>query len=280
MTPSPTSSPLPSRTPSEGDGPSVGAKGWSSRWRDDDVDDDVAAPAPTPGRRPRITHLVLVDGLPADHWVEDGSDGGWQSRHRRRGGPALSTEHDDRERELRWLDCLVGGREALLALDDRPLVTGPLDLGDVPPDVRMRAEAISLECDRLAVEVFGLAELVAALRHLLAAALTADPGMLQRSTRDDTATGALVWAAGQANGLIGPEGHLLARELWPRLGNPPSAAGRGAALVERLAPGSDQLVAPPGAPRLRATGVPGALLGSTRALLVTRRDEVLGTTSR
>jgi hypothetical protein len=267
---------MPSRTPGEGDDPSVGAEGWASRWSDD----VVAAPTPTQGRRPRITHLVLVDGLPADHWVEDGSDGGWESRHRRRGGPALSTEDDDRERELRWLDCLVGGREALLALDDRPLVTRPLDLGDVPPDVRGRAEAISLECDRLAVEVFGLDELVAALRHLLAAALAADPGMLQRSTRDDTATGALVWVAGQANGLIGPEGHLLARELWPRLGTPPSAAGRGAALVERLAPGRDQLVAPPGAPRLRATGLPGALLGTTRALLVTRRDEVLGTGMR
>lgn len=264
---------MPPRTSGEVVDRSAGAEGWSSRWRDE----DVAASAPTQARRPRITHLVLVDGLPADHWVEDGSDGGWESRHRRRGGPALSTEQDDHDRELRWLDCLVGGREALLALDDRPLLTRPLDVGDLPPDVQVRAEAISRECDRLAVEVFGLDELTAALRNLFAAALAADPGMLHRSTRDDTATGALVWAAGQANGLIGPEGHLLARELWARLGIPPSAAGRGGALVERLAPGSDQLVAPPGAPRLRATGLPGALLGTTRALLVTRRDEVLGT---
>ena len=223
---------------------------------------------------------MLVDGLPADHWVEDGSDGRWESRLGRRGGPALSTEHDDRERELRWLDCLVGGRQALLDLHDRPLVTRPLDLGDLPTDLRTRAHAISRECDRLAVEVFGLDELVAAVRHLLAAALAADPGMLLRSSRDDTAMGSLVWAAGQANALIGPEGHLLARELWPRLGVPPSAAGRGSALLERLAPGADQLVAPPGAPRLRATGLPGALLGTTRALLVSRRDEVLGTGPR
>ena len=125
--------------------------------------------------------------------------------------------------------------------------------------------------------MFGLDELVAALRHLLAAALTADPGMLQRSTRDDTAMGALVWAAAQANGLIGPEGQLLARELWPRLGVPASAAGRGAALLERLAPGSDQLVAPPGAPRLRRDGpCPAPCSAPTRALLVARRDEVLG----
>ncbi len=207
-------------------------------------------------------------------------DGRRESRLRRRGGPTLSTAHDDRERELRWLDCLVGGREALLALDDRPLVTRPLDLGDLTPDLQVRARAIGEDCERHAVEAFGLTELGAAVRHLLGAALAADPGMLHRSARDDTAMGALVWAAGQANALIGPEGRLLARELWPRLGVPPSAAGRGAALLERLAPGTDQLVAPAGAPRLRATGLPGALLGSTRALLISRRDEVLDTGSR
>ena len=259
----------------------AGADDWSIRWGDEPGDDDgVAAPEPTRARRPRVTHLVLVDGLPADHWVEDGSDGRWESRLRRRGGPAPVTAHDHYERELRWLDCLVGGRQPLLDLDDQPLVTRPLDLGDVPTDVQARALAISEECDRVAVEVFGLDELVAALRHLLTAALSADPGMLNRSTRDDTAMGALVWAAGHANALIGPEGRLLARELWPRLGVPPSAAGRGAAVLGRLAPGTDRLVAPPGAPPLRATGLPGALLGSTRALLVSRRDEVLGTSPR
>ena len=184
---------------------------------------------------------------------------------------------DHRERELRWLDCLVGGRRALLDLDDRPLETRPLALPDLPTDLQVRARAISAECDRLAVEAFGLEELVAALRTLLATALTADPGMLLRSTRDDTAMGALVWAVAQANALIGPTGQLLARDLWPRLGVAPSAAGRGAALLDRLAPGADQVAAPPGAPRLRPTGQPGALLGSTRALLVARRDEVLAT---
>jgi hypothetical protein len=272
MTPSPTPSSKPSPTSGEAEEPAIRTDGWSSRWGDT----DDAEPTPSQRRGPRVTHLVLVDGLPADHWVEDGSDGRWESRLRRRVGPALSTGHDDRERELRWLDCLVGGREALVALDDRPLVARPLDLGDLAPDVQVRARAISEDSERHAVEVFGLDELGAAVGHLLGAALAVDPAMLHRSARDDTAMGALVWAAGQANGLIGPEGQLLARELWPRLGVPPSAAGRGAALVERLAPGTAQLVAPPGAPRLRPTGLPGALLGSTRALLMNRRDEVLG----
>jgi len=250
---------------------------WSSRWVEevDAMADEVATLSRARG--PRVTHLVLVDGLPADHWVEDGSDARRESPPGRRRAPALTTPSDHRERELWWLDSLVGGRRALLDLDDRPLVTRPLDLPDLPADLQVRARTISAECDRRAVEVFGLEELVAALRHLLAAALTSDPAMLLRTTRDDTAMGALVWAAAHANALVGPTGQLLARDLWAQLGVPPSAAGRGAALLDRLAPGADQLVAPPGAPRLRPTGLPGALLGDTRALLVARRDEVLAT---
>jgi hypothetical protein len=235
-------------------------------------------------RRPRITHLVLVDGLPADHWVEEGAD---LAHLPRRSGPgragrprALASDRDEQEHELRWLDALVGGRSALLALDDRPRVHRPLQAPDLGGEQTRRARAISAECDRLAVEVFDDEELAGALRRLWEAVLGADPGMLGRSSRDDTAVGALVWAAAQANGLLGPEGRLLARDLWPRLGVPPSAAGRGAALLHRLAPGADLLVAPAGAPRLRATGRPETLLAATRTLLVARRDALLASAGR
>jgi hypothetical protein len=187
-------------------------------------------------------------------------------------GIPLTSEHDQREHELHWLDAVVGGRSTLLALDDRPLAPRPLAVPDLDPDLTERAVRIGAECDRLAVELFDDDELATALRRLWEAALVADPGMLARSSRDDTAVGALVWAAAQANGLLGPEGRLLARELWRRLGVPASAAGRGAALLERLAPGSSALVPPPGAPRLRPTGRADVLLACTRALLVARRD--------
>jgi hypothetical protein len=236
------------------------------------------------GRRPRITHLVLVDGLPADHWVEDGAD---LAQLQRRSAPGkgvhpvpLISQHETREHELRWLDAQVGGRETLLALDAHPLEPRTLQLPDLEAGVAVRARAIGAECDRVARKVFADEELGSALRRLWEAVLVADPGMLGRSSRDDTAVGALVWAAAQANGLLGPEGRLLARELWPRLGVPASAAGRGAALLERLAPGASLLVAPPGAPRLRAAGRPDVLLASTRELLVTRRDGLLASWSR
>jgi hypothetical protein len=210
--------------------------------------------------------------------VEEGADAALRLRSgigAGRVGLPLTSEHDQRERELEWLDALVGGRPALLALDDRPLAPGPLEVPDLGPELTERAERIGAECDRLAVELFDDDELATALRRLWEAALVADPGMLARSTRDDTAVGALVWSAAQANGLLGPHGRLLARELWPRLGVPASAAGRGAALLERLAPGAGSLVPPRGAPRLRPTGRADVLLASTRAVLVTRRDTCL-----
>ena len=235
-------------------------------------------------RRPRITHLVLVDGLPADHWVEEGADLA-RLRSTAGSGPArraaaLTTAADHRDAELRWLEALVGGPAALLELDALPLEQRALAVPDLGPGLTARARAIGTECDRVAVDVFDDEELGAALRRLWEAALAADPGMLGRSTRDDTAVGALVWVAARANGLLGPEGRMLARDLWPRLGLPASAAGRGATLLDRLAPGAGRLVAPPGAPRLRPTGRPDVLLAQTRSLLVARRDELVESSSR
>lgn len=243
----------------------------------DSASSDSPGPA-TDRRRPRITHLVLVDGLPADHWVEESADVARAVRPRAGSSPArraaaLTTEGEQRDLELRWLEAVVGGRAALLALDTHPLAERALEVPHLAPELTDRARAISAECDRIARDVFDDEELGAALRRLWEAVLLADPAMLARSTRDDTAVGALVWVGAQANGLLGPEGRLLARDLWPRLGVPASAAGRGAALLERLAPGADLRVPPPGAPRLRPTGRADVLLAQTRELLVTRRDE-------
>lgn len=241
----------------------------------------MSSPAPEAARRrPRITHLVLVDGLPADHWVEESADVAGLARPRAAGAPGrrpagLSTEDERRDDELRWLDALVGGRPALLTLDSHPLAPRPLAVPELGADRTDRARAIGAQGQRLAVEVFGDAELGTATCRLWEAVLAADPRMLGRSSRDDTAVGGLVWAAAQANGLLGSQGRLFARDLWPRLGVPASAAGRGAAMLERLAPGAALLVGPPGAPRLRATGRADVLLGQTRATLVARRDALL-----
>lgn len=254
--------------------------GWAGRWAQPVEDLDVPPHAePSSGRR-RITHLVLVDGLPADHWVEESTDGKWESRNGRRGQlrPALVTQ-PQHERELRWLEHVVGGPAALRDLDTTPLAVTPLDLGDLPEHVHERVLAVSAECDRHAVEVFGEPEMVAVLRNVLAHALSTDPGTLERSTRDDTLVGAVVWVGGHANGLIGPDGVLLARDLWARLGVPSSSGSRGASVLERLTGNAEPLGPDPapqwGTPRLKATGQVTVLLSALRQVLLARRDHAL-----
>jgi hypothetical protein len=262
---------------------------YDSRWDDWDEPPDERMPRT---RRPRVTHLVLVDGLPADHWVDESVDGAWSpSGHpaRARDGLAWADYDPPHVRELRWLDSLVGGREGLLALDTAPLVApSSLTLPPALADQAGRAEAIRLACAQHAAALFADTEMPAATHFALEALIGADPAWLSRSDRDDTAIGGLVWLTGHANGLIGPSGDLLARDLWSRMGVASSAASRGATMLQRLrsaAPATAVLAwsyeeAPAGAPRLKATGHPSLLTSSTRRLLVARRDAALTVAGR
>jgi hypothetical protein len=252
---------------------------WDHRWTDPSAPLDEPTAPPT-GRRRRITHLVLVDGLPADHWVEESADGKWETRQGRRGHlRPVGAKERVHDRERRWLEQIVGGPAALQALDTTPLDVAPLDLRDVPAHLHDRVRAISAECDRHAIEVFREPEMVAVLRHVLEAVLAADAGTLERSSRDDTLVGAVVWIGGHANGLIGPAGALLARDLWGALDLPSSSGSRGASILERLTGGHEPLGPDPrplwGTPRLKATGLATVLLSTTREGLVARRDHAL-----
>ncbi len=252
---------------------------WGARWPDP-LDEEAFDDRDQRRDRPRITHLVLVDGLPADHWVEEGADGRWESRTGRLGAPWRSGPvRPPHEVELDWLDSLVGGREALLVLDAAAPPDRPLDLTPLPDLVRPRARDVAARAERRAVEIFEQPEMATVVRRVVEAVLSADPGTMVRSERDDTLTGAVVWIAGHANGLIGIEGLVLTRDLWARLGIASSAGSRGASLLRRLPfnrdPGRIDAQAPRGAPRLKPTGLPGALLTSTRELLVVRRDAAL-----
>jgi hypothetical protein len=250
---------------------------WGTRWGQLE---EHAAPPAGPGHRPRVTHLVLVDGLPADHWVEDSPDGSWESAgtgRRRRPAPSGGTLPREHDQERRWLEALVGGPDALAVLTDEPSVATPLVLDGVPTHLHERAAAIAAECDRHAATAFTDPELGAVLRRVLETVLTTDPGFLDRSDRDDTAVGAFVWIGAQANGLVGPEGELLGRDLWTRLDLPASSAARGSSTLARLRrklPATTWLEStpPPGAPRFRPTGHAGFLTAATRSVIIVRRD--------
>jgi hypothetical protein len=240
-------------------------------------------PPAGPARQRRVTHLVLVDGLPADHWVDESGDASW-SHHPTTGAGRAAQAEPPAVRELRWLDALVGGRTTLLRLGADPL--------DRPDSVLLPA-ALAAQTDRVdairrqAVEqagaVFHDPEMRAAAHHTLQAIVRTDQAFLARSDRDDTAVGAVIWIAGHANGHLGPTGDVLARDLWQRIGVPSSAASRGGTTLHRLrssVPGSAALswvdgLAPLGAPRLKPTGHADLLTSQTRALLIARRDAAL-----
>jgi hypothetical protein len=262
--------------------PSPGTADWGARWAPADLDEIAdGALTSSPVRRARVTHLVLVDGLPADHWVEESADGSWVSgrtgRRRRPDAPVDRSPSGAQDRELRWLESLVGGPEALASLTSEPTVAVPPPLDRLPPGLRRRAAAIGAECDRHAVTAFAEPELAAVLSRVLDLLLTTDPGFLGRSDRDDTAVGAVLWIGAQANGLVGPQGELLARDLWDRVGLPASSAARGSSVLTRLRRRLPPTVwvdatPPPGAPRLAPTGHAELLTAATRSVVIARRD--------
>ena len=86
----------------------------------------------------RLTHLVLVDGRLVDLWTESARGTRWESfadrfDAERRPVQVSPPDPPAYERALAWLRTLVGGAEALAALDDAPLVSAP-GLGGSLPD--------------------------------------------------------------------------------------------------------------------------------------------------
>lgn len=260
--------------------------------RDDDIAWDRryvdAADWEPATRRKRVTHVVLADGIPVDHWVEEEEathplevasrweEPGWtRGGCRHLGGPG-----DPYAAELARLSQLVGGREALLSLEAQPLPQEDLDLTDIADSLAARVEGIVEQCDRILDDLLDAAtavEMRTVARRVITAVVRRDPGFLTRSERDDIAVGAVCWVAARANDLAGPGGPLSAQTLQERLRLRSSPAGRGhtAWLACRRVPSYavGQALWDPAA--LLPTGSPELLTSATRAMIIARRDAAL-----
>lgn len=182
------------------------------------------------------------------------------------------------ERHLAWLATIVGGEEALLALDFTPLPDEQLDLSGVPRHLHARVETIAGRFDPWVSLAMGDEGLTAA-RRLLVRAVAAAPGLL-RSDRDDIAAGAVVWAAAKGNDLVGQNLPLRASVIQDLAGLHTSPGQRGAAFAHALTGvgtsyGQADWLYGGLRPNVIPLGSPDLLLGRFRQRLITFRDIAL-----
>ncbi|MGZ5400508.1 MAG: hypothetical protein ACXWDM_10890 [Nocardioides sp.] len=243
-------------------------------WQDDYLDysyDPV---------RPGVERLRLqayVDGRLVDSWTEPVRGSRWERFADQFDGerpPAVHRppEPPRHEQVLRWLDGVVGGRAALLALtaEAGDQVPAPY-LPDTESEVAYVAvrEALAPVADE-----FLDAEARRVLDRSLALLWEAAPHAVTGARSAKTVAGGLLWIVGKANGLFdgGFTQQLVRRELWLKQGlNVP-----GQALARHLR-GLDFHGArrPHGCPDLASFARPELLTVETRRTLVQWRDLAL-----
>ncbi|MEO6999379.1 MAG: DUF6398 domain-containing protein [Terracoccus sp.] len=160
----------------------------------------------------------------------------------------------------------VGGRAALLELDDVPLPDEAFRWADLPDDIRPRVEEVLALVDDFATGCFDV-EFRTVCRRVLALAAAGEPDIFRRKGRADTAAAAVGWIAAKANDLISTRGGMAAGELAERFGVKGSPSQRAQVFLSSI-----------GAPRFNDTsalGRPDLLTSATRASLIRRRDLAL-----
>lgn len=232
----------------------------------------------------RLSHLVFVDGRLVDAWSEQVEVSTYADVARRHDedlrppvvqAPPPLPHH---EQALRWLDCVAGSREELLAMTGSPVAL---------PRLRDHLDPVADEAWLVADELLGdlretllPADLAAPLRECLLLARDRLPELAERMTPARLA-GGVAWVVGKANAAVGPEGPVTQVRIAEQLGTTSLNACGNNVLghVRRL--GWDS--ARPwscGAPPLLAVGRVELLAASVRRDLVDLRDTALAEQAR
>ncbi|HET7684599.1 MAG TPA: hypothetical protein VFK34_13130 [Marmoricola sp.] len=243
--------------------------------------DDPWREPPSTGREHelfgRVRHVVYLEGRFLDTWTEPVEGSGyerWADELDRRERPIVFEPEPPsppvHERVLAWLDSVVGGRVALLALDDSPgrVVARPETAGERYDEV---LACIARTCDALFDADFQTATSAA-----LAALVSQDPPALDRARSSADVAAGLVWLVGRANGAVGPGAGITQKQLrqvlWLK-SSPGNLATRYKGVLRGLAP--DPGYRPQHCPDLLELGSPDFLTPSTRRDLVGLRDRAL-----
>lgn len=230
----------------------------------------------------RLTHLVLVDGRLVDVWSESVEGTRWQCHARRfdrERQPFLPPEPPEPprpsyERVLEWLEVLVGGRDVLEGLSDRPLDPegAELPIAGLGIKERHRLETAASQLER-AGEEFPDEEMTVVLRRVLLAVWESEPEVILRARSASHTVAGICWTAGKANGAFGPQGSLTQAALRDALGLPCPLSSAGSP-VRRALQGFLDVPArcPAEAPDLLLLGRADLLTSSTRRMLLRLRD--------
>lgn len=194
-------------------------------------------------------------------------------------------ERPAHERALAWLDGVCGGRAAVLALSTEPLAEPDMPTGAGEDQARLVATADLL--DAVAARLFD-EETGAAFLAALALMWQEDPAAVRRARTPAAVAAGLVWAVGQANGLVG-EGRVTSRQVKDALAlgrYPASYAEPVRAALRGMWSWADEPWDPSGwgyardpwrvpAPALTPLGHAGLLVSATRTRLIRVRDRAL-----
>lgn len=238
----------------------------------------------------RLTHLVLVDGRLVDVWSEPVEPTRWAAVARafdraRRPTPAPPPPEPPRhESVLAWLDDVVGGRAALVALTT-DATQGPVEAPDVlPGHLRDRWQAVRDLVTAVADECFDPAA-EAALHRALDRLVLDDPQAVAAARSAASLAGALCWIVGKANGLFG--GHAATQSgVRDLLGLSAALSTLGPPLQRSFGTPWPASARPYGsrgwygAPDLLATGCVDVLTDRTRRMVVRMRDRALEEAAR
>ena len=153
----------------------------------------------------RLSHLVFVDGRLVDAWSEHVEVSTYADVARRHDedlrppvvqAPPPLPHH---EQALRWLDCVAGSREELLAMTSSPVAL---------PRLRDHLDPVADEAWLVADELLGdlretllPADLAAPLRECLLLARDRLPELAERMTPARLA-GGVAWVVGKANAAV------------------------------------------------------------------------------
>ena len=181
---------------------------------------------------------------------------------------------------LAWLDRVVGGRRALLDLDDLPLPAEDLDPAAFRSGDLARLVEIDARVGRAMARLLSgtmTVELRTAVRRLMGRLLSADRLYLARSERDDLIAAGLFLAVARANHLVGADRPILSRSVTEAFDLASSPTSRASSIIGVVGGRAWWYDAKPhGAPDVPVLGHPGLLISFFRRELLAARDVALG----